>query len=82
VNRAHKNVTLSLPEPLLQRFKVYAATQNRSMTQLAAEAIERMIDQQEERERMKKRLIQGMRNAPSLGTGGVIPWTREELHER
>jgi predicted transcriptional regulator len=82
VKKAHKNITLCLPDALLRRFKIYAAAQNRSMTQLAAEAIERMLEQQQERDQMKKRLIEGMRNAPNLGTGGVIPWTRDEIHER
>ena len=78
----HKNVTLSLPEPLLRRFRVYAASRNQSMTKLMAEAIQRMIDHEGEREKTKKRIIDRMRNAPDLGTGGVISWTRDELYER
>jgi hypothetical protein len=40
----HKNVTLSLPEPLLRRFRVFAAERNQSMTSVMAEAIQGMID--------------------------------------
>jgi metal-responsive CopG/Arc/MetJ family transcriptional regulator len=79
---SHKNVTLSLPEPLLKRFRVYAATHGQSMTSLMAEAIRTMIDQDEDRAKRNRRFLEGIRNAPDRGTGGVIRWTREELHER
>ena len=81
-NSVHKNVTLSLPEPLLRRFRIYAASRNQSMTKLAAEAISRMIDQESDRQRANERIIARMENAPDRGTGGVITWTRDELHER
>jgi len=75
-------VTLSLPEPLLRRFRVYAAARNESMTSVMAEAIRTLMDRDEQASRMKRRLIERMRNAPDRGTGGVIRWTRDELHER
>lgn len=78
----HRNVTLSLPEPLLRRFRVYAAARNESMTSVMAEAIRTLMDRDEQASRMKRRLIERMRNAPDRGTGGVIRWTRDELHER
>ena len=78
---AHKNVTLSLPEPLLRRFRIYAASRNQSMTKLMTDAIRLLMDQESERA-AKRRIIERMRNAPDLGTKGVISWTREELHER
>ena len=77
-----KNVTLSLPEPLLRKFRVYAAERNESMTHLMAEAIRRMVDEDGQAERAKRRLIERMRNATDRGTGGKATWTREELHER
>jgi len=81
VKTAHKNVTLSLPEPLLRRFRIYAASRNQSMTKLMTDAIRLLMDQESERA-AKRRIIERMRNAPDLGTKGVISWTREELHER
>ncbi len=39
----NKNVTLSLPEPLLRRFRIYAARRNESMTRLMAEAVRGMV---------------------------------------
>jgi hypothetical protein len=78
----HKNVTLSLPEPLLRRFRIYAATRNQSMTRLMAESIRRMIDQDVDADRAARRFMERIENAPDRGTGGVIRWTRDELHER
>ena len=77
--KAHKNVTLSLPEPLLRRFRVYAAARNESMTSVAAEAIRTLIERDEQTAAMTRRFIERMRNAPDRGTG---PWSRDEMHER
>jgi hypothetical protein len=79
----HKNVTLSLPEPLLRQFRIFAAAENRSMSSLMTEAINMMVDPDGEREKRTKRLIERMRNPPGKGIpGGKITWTRDELHER
>jgi hypothetical protein len=75
-------VTFNLPDPLLRKFKIYAATQNRSMTSLAVEAIENIMSQDEkERQKRKQRFLERLRNPPGRGTG-VITWTRDELYER
>ena len=52
------------------------------MTKLAAEAIRTMMDQEGARSSANRRILNRMRNAQDLGTGGAIRWTREELHER
>jgi hypothetical protein len=77
-----KNVTLSLPEPLLRRFRIYAATRNQSMTAVMAEAIRRTIDQDSDADQAKRRFLNRIENAPDWGTGGVIRWRRDELYER
>ena len=77
-----RNVTLSLPEPLLRQFRVYAATRQQSMSSLMEDAIRRMVGENSDREKAKRRLIERARNAGNLGTGGKIAWTRDELHER
>jgi putative addiction module CopG family antidote len=33
-------------------------------------------------EQNKRRFLERMKNAPDLGTKGVISWTRDEIHER
>ena len=78
----HKNVTLSLPESLLRRFRVYAASRNQSMTSLMAEAIRNQMDQDKHADKARQRFLQRIRSAPDRGTRGVIRWTRDESHER
>jgi hypothetical protein len=79
---SHKNVTLSLPEALLRRFRVYAAERNQSMTSLMTEAIRRMIDRGVEGDKARRRFMNRIRNAPDRGTRGRVTWSRDELHER
>lgn len=76
----HKNVTLSLPEPLLRQFRIYAATRNQSMTQLMADAIRQMTEGGDA-DAVKRRFLERMRTAPDRRMT-KIRWTREELHQR
>ena len=76
------NVTLSLPEVLVRRFRVFAASRNQSMSSLMAAAIRQMIEQDAQTRKAKSRFLERIRNAPDRGTNGVIQWTRDELHER
>jgi len=71
-----------LPEPLLRRFRVYAAEHNQSMTSLMEDVINRLLEEDGRRSKAKERFLERIRNAPDRGTGGVIRWTRDELHER
>jgi hypothetical protein len=52
------------------------------MTSLMARAMEKLMEQDDEYEKAKRRLIERMHDAPDLGTDGEISWTRDELHER
>lgn len=81
-SKSHKNVTLSLPEPVLRRFRVYAASQYQSMTRLMAAAVRKMIDEDAAAARAKRRFFARIQKAPDRGTHGVIRWTRDELCER
>jgi predicted transcriptional regulator len=80
--KATKNVTLALPEPLLRRFRIFAASRNQSMTSLIAQAIQKMVDEGGEYEKAMKQSLKNMRDARDTGLTGKIPWTRDELHER
>jgi hypothetical protein len=82
VKTTHKNVTLSLPEPVLRRFRIYAAGHNQSMTSLMTRAIEKLMEHDDEYEKTKRRAIKRMHNAPDLGTNGKTPWKREDLYDR
>ncbi len=76
------NVTLSLPEVLLRRFRVFAASRNQSMSSLMAVAIRQMIEHDAQTRKAKQRFLERIRNAPDRGTNGIIQWTRDEIHER
>jgi len=78
----HQNVTLSLPKPLLRKFRVYAAERNQKMSSLLAEEIRKLVTKDEEYEKAKRRFLARLKNPPALGTGGKITWTRDELYER
>jgi len=77
-----RNVTLSLPDALLRRFRVYAAERNQSMTRLMAEAIEKLMSEEQQANAAKRRFLRRIQNAPDRGTRGKITWSRDELHER
>lgn len=82
MKQPHRNVTLSLPEPLLRRFRVYAASRNQSMTRVMADAIRKLMTVDAGTARARRRFLERIRNAPDRGTRGRIRWTRDELHER
>jgi hypothetical protein len=52
------------------------------MSSLMTRAINQLMENGAGKEVRKRRFLDKMLNAPDLGTGGVVPWTREELHER
>ena len=52
------------------------------MTSLMAEAIQGLMDEDEQAAKAKRRFLERIRNAPDRGTGEPIHWTRDELHER
>jgi predicted transcriptional regulator len=80
--REQTNVTLSLPDNLLRRFRVFAASRNQSMSSLMTLAIRDMIEQESQTQKAQRRFLERIRNAPDRGTKGKIQWTRDELHER
>lgn len=79
---AGRNLTIHLPEQLIRRLRVCAATRNQSMTAVVKEAIERTLVEDSVRDAAASRLIRRLRNAPDRGIGGKISWTRDELHDR
>ena len=47
-----------------------------------AEAIRKLMEQDEQSGKAKRRFLERIGNAPDRGTGGRVTWTRDELHER
>ena len=52
------------------------------MTRLMADAIREIMDRDADSVKAKRRFLGRIERAPDRGTGGVIRWSREELHER
>jgi len=52
------------------------------MTNLMAEAIQTLMEREEQQQSAKRRFLKRIMNAPDRGIGGKIRWTREEIHER
>ena len=76
-----QNVTLSLPKPLLKKAKVVAAQQDKSLSELMREALERHVSQNADYEKARKRHLKLLERGFDLGSHGQPSVSREELHE-
>lgn len=77
-----QNVTVSLPKEVLLRVKVIAARRQTSISSLLAQALARLVAQEDGFERARRRHLEQLDAAADLGTGGRIRVSRDELHER
>ncbi len=77
-----QNVTLSLPKPLLKKAKVMAAQQDKSLSELMREALERRVNQSADYEKARKRHLKLLELGLDLGSHGELTVSREELHDR
>ncbi|HVY91920.1 MAG TPA: ribbon-helix-helix protein, CopG family, partial [Bryobacteraceae bacterium] len=78
-----QNVTLSLPKPLLRKFRVIAAKRNVSMSSLMEGAISKLVlDDDDDYEARGKRLIERLKKSPGRGFGDNFTWDRNETYER
>ena len=78
----NRNITLSLPRELLKRIKRIAADRDTSVSAMMIEALSRLADEDRRYSAARKRALDALRSARSLGTGGRRTWSRDELHER
>ena len=77
-----QNITLSLPRTLLKRVKRLAADRDTSVSALMSDALARLADEDRRYSAARKRALDAMKSARSLGTRGRIAWARDALHER
>jgi hypothetical protein len=78
----NQNITLSLDRDLLRRIKRLAADRDTSVSALMTEALARLADEDRRYLAARKRALEAMKAASSLGTRGRRTWSRDELHER
>jgi hypothetical protein len=75
-------IAARIPSDLRARLERLAAKRGISISELAAEALARLVEEDDARYAgARERAVERLRNAPSLNLGGIT-WTRDELHER
>lgn len=77
-----QNITLSLPKPLLRKVKILAAGEDKSVSELIREALEKRLRESSGYAAARNRQLKILEKGYDLGTGGVLDTTREELHAR
>ena len=77
-----RNLTLSLPYPLVRRAKEMAVREDRSLNDYVRAAIEERIDRSSGYTKAKKRQLASLERGLGLGTKGRRPAVRADLHER
>ena len=77
-----QNITLALPKDILRRVKSMAASEDKSISQLLRDALEKIVKDESNFRSAKRRQIALLKQGFDLGTKGQITATRETLHER
>jgi hypothetical protein len=77
-----QNITLSLPRALLKRVKRLAADRDTSVSALMHAALASLADEDRRYSAARKQALAALRSPVSLGTGGRLTWSRDQLHER
>jgi hypothetical protein len=77
-----QNVTLSIPKLLLKQAKIFAASQDKSLSQLMRESLEEKVREETDYNKARKRQLRLLKKGLNLGTGGQVKTSRDELHAR
>ena len=77
-----QNVTLSIPRLLLKQAKIFAASQDKSLSQLMRESLEEKVGEETDYNKVRKRQLRLLKKGLNVGTGGQVKTSRDELHAR
>jgi hypothetical protein len=77
-----QNITLALPKSLLKSAKSMAASEDKSISQLLKETLEKRLRTETNFKSAKRRQLALLKQGFDLGTKGHMTATREFLHER
>ena len=77
-----RNVTITLPEDVLREARHLAVDRGMSLSRYLAQLLEEQVRSSGEYREARERELARMQRGLNLGTGGNVPWTRDELHER
>jgi hypothetical protein len=80
--KEQENVTLSLPADVLREARHMAVDRGLSLSRFLSEILRERVEAKRRYEAARDRALYRMRHARSLGTNGVITWTRDALYER
>jgi len=75
-----QNVTLSVEKDLIKKGKVMAAHKDSSISQMLADLLKDMVENDDRYEAAKRSATQLLKKG--LHLGGKITWKREDLYER
>ena len=77
-----QNVTLSIPKVLLKQAKIFAANQDKSLSQIMRESLEEKVREETDYNKARKRQLRLLKKGLNLGSGGQVKTSRDELHAR
>jgi len=77
-----RNLTLSLPYPLVNKAKEMAVREERSLNEYVRQAIEEKIVRSSGFTKARERQLRWLKDGFGMGTKGRRPADREALHER
>jgi hypothetical protein len=77
-----QNVTLSIPKAVLHKAKRLALERGTSLSGLLTQAIQELVEAEDEYEAARARHLWLLSDPPDLGTNGRATWKRDDLHER
>ncbi len=77
-----QNVTLSIDKSLLKKAKILAAKEDKSLSALIREALEKRIRETKEYKMAMKRQVTILKKGYNLGTKGNLNIKREEIYDR
>jgi metal-responsive CopG/Arc/MetJ family transcriptional regulator len=79
---ANRNITVSLPEEVLEEAKVIAVRRRTSVSALLRGMLDDLVAEETGYRQAERRFIELQDRGFDLGTNGQIGWTRDETHER
>jgi hypothetical protein len=77
-----RNLTVSLPYPLVNKAKEMAVREERSLNEYVRQAIEEKIARNSGFADARKRQLRRLKDGFGMGTKGRPPADREAIHER
>ncbi|BAF60989.1 MAG: CopG family transcriptional regulator [Pelotomaculum sp.] len=78
----YQNITVSLPKDILLKVKHIAVEKRTSVSGLLARTLEDIVKKEDSYRKARERHMALLNDAPDLGTGGKIGWSRGDIHER